>query len=110
MGTIKEVSQRAGVSIRTVSRVLNDNPNVASATRERVLGVIEELDFRPSAAARYMRTGQSQRFGFLTDELAQNAFSYDVIIGAQQRPGNTKSSYFFSTQAMIRKLRCEQST
>jgi LacI family transcriptional regulator len=84
MATIKEVAQRAGVSIRTVSRVLNDNPNVANATRERVQSVIEELDFRPSAAARYMRTGQSQLIGFLTDELAQNAFSYDLIIGAQQ--------------------------
>jgi len=84
MATIKEVAQRAGVSIRTVSRVLNDSPYVADATREHVLGVIEELDFRPSAAARYMRTGQSQLIGFLTDELAQNAFSYDVIIGAQQ--------------------------
>lgn len=84
MITIKEVAQRAGVSIRTVSRVLNDNAHVASATRERVLSVIKELDFRPSAAARYMRTGQSQLIGFLTDELAQNAFSYDLIIGAQQ--------------------------
>src|SRR5690606_13015115 len=84
MVTIKEVAQRAGVSIRTVSRVLNDNPHVATETREQVLGVIKELDFRPSAAARYMRTGQSQLIGFLTDELAQNAFSYDLIIGAQQ--------------------------
>jgi LacI family transcriptional regulator len=84
MATIKEVAQCAGVSIRTVSRVLNNNPNVANATRERVLSVIEELDFRPSAAARYMRTGQSQLIGFLTDELAQNAFSYDLVIGAQQ--------------------------
>ncbi len=84
MATIKEVAQRAGVSIRTVSRVLNDNPHVANATRERVLKVIEELDFRPSAAARYMRTGQSQLIGFLTDEVAQNVFSYDLIIGAQQ--------------------------
>jgi LacI family transcriptional regulator len=84
MATIKEVAQRAGVSIRTVSRVLNDNPNVANTTRERVLSVIDELDFRPSAAARHMRTGQSQLIGFLTDEIAQNIFSYDLIIGAQQ--------------------------
>lgn len=84
MATIKEVAQRAGVSIRTVSRVLNDSPHVANATRERVLSVIEELDFRPNAAARYMRTGQSQLIGFLTDEVAQNVFSYDLITGAQQ--------------------------
>jgi len=84
MATIKEVARRAGVSIRTVSRVLNDNPHVANATRERVLSIIEELDFRPNAAARYMRTGQSQLIGFLTDEVAQNVFSYDLIIGAQQ--------------------------
>jgi len=84
MATIKEVAQRAGVSIRTVSRVLNEHPHVANATRERVLRVIEELDFRPNAAARYMRTGQSQLIGFLTDEVAQNVFSYDLIVGAQQ--------------------------
>lgn len=84
MVTIKEVAQRAGVSIRTVSRVLNDHPHVAETTREQVLSVIKELDFRPSAAARYMRTGQSQLIGFLTDEIAQNAFTYDLIIGAQQ--------------------------
>lgn len=84
MVTIKEVAQRAGVSIRTVSRVLNDHPHVANTTRERVLSVIEELDFRPNAAARYMRTGQSGLIGFLTDEVAQNVFSYDLIIGAQQ--------------------------
>ncbi|GAB4517276.1 MAG: LacI family DNA-binding transcriptional regulator [Anaerolineae bacterium] len=84
MATIKQVAQRAGVSIRTVSRVLNDHPHVAQATREQVLSVIKELDFRPNAAARYMRTGQSQLIGFLTDEIAQNAFTYDLIIGAQQ--------------------------
>ncbi|WP_238625440.1 LacI family DNA-binding transcriptional regulator [Aggregatilinea lenta] len=84
MATIKEVAKHAGVSIRTVSRVLNDSPHVATATRERVLRVIEEFDFRPNAAARYMRTGQSQLIGFLTDEVAQNVFSYDLIIGAQQ--------------------------
>ncbi|MCU0463116.1 MAG: LacI family DNA-binding transcriptional regulator [Anaerolineae bacterium] len=84
MITIKEVAQHAGVSVRTVSRVLNNNPHVAEATRNQVLSVIQELDFRPSAAARYMRTGQSQLIGFLTDELAQNAFGYDLIIGAQQ--------------------------
>ncbi|HEX3053787.1 MAG TPA: LacI family DNA-binding transcriptional regulator [Aggregatilineaceae bacterium] len=84
MATIKEVAQRAGVSIRTVSRVLNDHPHVTNVTRERVLSVIEELNFRPNAAARYMRTGQSGLIGFLTDEVAQNVFSYDMIIGAQQ--------------------------
>ncbi len=82
--TIKEVAKRAGVSIRTVSRVLNDHPHVAEATRQQVQSVIEALDFRPSAAARYMRTGQSQLIGFLTDEIAQNAFTYDLVIGAQQ--------------------------
>jgi LacI family transcriptional regulator len=84
MATIKEVARRAGVSIRTVSRVLNNHPHVAETTRQRVLTVIEELDFRPSAAARYMRTGQSQLIGFITDEVPQNVFNYELIIGAQQ--------------------------
>lgn len=55
-----DVAKLAGVSYQTVSRVVNQHPNVASATRERVLGVIEQLRYRPSQAARALaarRTG-----------------------------------------------------
>jgi DNA-binding LacI/PurR family transcriptional regulator len=66
LATIKEVAALAGVSFKTVSRVLNDDANVSSATREKVLYAIEQLDYRPNLAARYMRTGRSQLIGFIS--------------------------------------------
>ena len=49
--TIKDVAQRAGVSYQTVSRVINNKPDVSDETRQKVLEVIEELNYRPSMAA-----------------------------------------------------------
>ena len=49
---IRDVAREAGVSYQTVSRVLNDSPNLRPETRERVQRVIEELGYRPNQAAR----------------------------------------------------------
>lgn len=61
--TIKQVAQKAGVSKMTVSRVLNDRPDVSPETRRHVRQVIEELDYRPSHAARSLSQGQSCSIG-----------------------------------------------
>jgi len=50
--TIYEIAEQARVSPATVSRVLNDAPNVASSTRERVQTIIEDVAFVPNRAAR----------------------------------------------------------
>lgn len=83
MATIKEVADRAGVSFKTVSRVVNGQDNVAPDTRERVLRAIEELDYRPNLAARHTRTGQSQLIGLISDEIASTPFAVNIIKGAQ---------------------------
>jgi len=57
MPTIADVARRAGVGVGTVSRVLNDSPLVSDRTRDRVLAVIEEMDYRPSALARGLSIG-----------------------------------------------------
>ena len=49
---IYDVSEHAGVSIATVSRVLNGNPNVSEKTREKVLKVMDELGYTPNVFAR----------------------------------------------------------
>lgn len=54
---IYDIADKCGVSIATVSRVLNNNPNVSAATRERILAVIEEANYTPSALARNLGTG-----------------------------------------------------
>jgi len=64
--TIYEVAREAGVSRQTVSRVINNRPDVAPDTRERVLRIIGEMEYRPSAIARSLSKQRSFNFGLLT--------------------------------------------
>ncbi len=61
--TIKEVASMAGVSTQTISRVLNERPDVSPDTRKRVQKVIEELGYRPSALARSLIRQRSYTLG-----------------------------------------------
>jgi len=61
-----DVAKLAGVSHQTVSRVLNDHPNVRRQTREDVLAAIRELGYRPNAAARTLVTGRTHTLGVIT--------------------------------------------
>lgn len=64
--TIYEVAKEAGVSRQTVSRVINNRPDVAPETRRRVKAVIEKLEYRPSAIARSLSQRRSYTFGLVT--------------------------------------------
>ena len=64
--TIKEVARTAGVSTQTVSRVINDRPDVSPETRERIHQVIAELNFQPSALARSLIQQRSYTLGVVT--------------------------------------------
>ncbi|MDJ0276355.1 LacI family DNA-binding transcriptional regulator [Sphingomonas sp. 2R-10] len=87
--TIADVAARAGVSIRTVSRVLNRSPLVNAATREQVEGAIAALAFRPSARARGLATGRSFLLGLVHND--RNALVLDPlqrgIVGAAAARG-----------------------
>jgi DNA-binding LacI/PurR family transcriptional regulator len=63
---MKDVARLAGVSHQTVSRVLNESPNVRPHTRTRVLAAMETLGYRPNRAARALVTGRSQVIGVAT--------------------------------------------
>jgi DNA-binding LacI/PurR family transcriptional regulator len=67
-----DVARLAGVSHQTVSRVLNDHPNVREQTRLRVRAAITQLGYRPNKAARALATGRSQIIGIV----AQNTTLY----------------------------------
>lgn len=58
--TIYEVAKNAGVAISTVSRVLNDSPNVSDETKKKVQAAIDELSFRPQVSARKLASKQPQ--------------------------------------------------
>ena len=61
-----DVARLAGVSHQTVSRVLNEHPNVRPLTRDRVLAAIRELAYRPNAAARTLVTRRTHTLGVIT--------------------------------------------
>ena len=58
--TIRDVAQRAGVSLATVSRALNGSPLVNADTMQRIVAIAEELDFAPSLSARRLSLGKTQ--------------------------------------------------
>ena len=64
--TIKQVAKAAGVSTQTVSRVINDRPDVSPETRERIQQIIEQLDYQPSALARSLIQQRSFTLGVVT--------------------------------------------
>ena len=64
--TIKQVAKAAGVSTQTVSRVINDRPDVAPETRERIQTAINELGYQPSALARSLIRQRSHTLGVVT--------------------------------------------
>jgi DNA-binding LacI/PurR family transcriptional regulator len=87
--TLHDVARVAGVSIKTVSNVVNNYPHVRAATRERVLSAIAELDYRPNLSARGLRSGRTGVIGLAIPELRQNYFAElaDTIIRTAARRG-----------------------
>ena len=69
MATIYEVSKLAGVSLATVSRVMNKNTRVSDKTREKVLAAMKELGYRPNAIAQSLASSRSNSVGILVSEL-----------------------------------------
>jgi len=65
--SMRDVARRAGVSHQTVSRVINDSPNIRAGTRERVLQAIDDLGYRPNGLARALAHGRSRRIGLLME-------------------------------------------
>ena len=78
--TIGDVARHAGVSAMTVSRVINDGPNVRDATRQRVIEAIRVLDYAPNQAARSLASAQSLKIGLLYNNPSA-AYLSEVLLG-----------------------------
>src|SRR3954471_15214806 len=76
--TISDVAEAAGVSIKTVSRVFNEEPNVREETRKHVLQIVADLDYHPNMAARSLAGRKSFLIGLLYDNPCAN-----YILGLQ---------------------------
>jgi LacI family transcriptional regulator len=64
---IRDVAERAGVAVKTVSRLLNGHPYVRAETREKIERAMKELDFRPSVAARILSGAKSNQVALIYD-------------------------------------------
>lgn len=92
--TIKDIAERAGVGLGTVSRVLNDNPRVSETTRAKVMGAVRDLNYVPSLAARGLSLGKTQSIAVIAPFFTRSVFverlhgieettsasGYDVVI------------------------------
>ncbi len=94
---IKGVAQEAGVSTQTVSRVLNNRPDVAPETRQRVKDVIQRLGYHPSAIARSLIQQRSYTLGVVTAGL-------DFLGPAQTLNGITQSAEALGYSLLLKEL------
>lgn len=83
--TMRDVAEAAGVSVATVSHVVNDKKGarIGEAARERVRKAIEELGYRPNALAKNLVSGHSKFIGLVADAIATTPFAGQIIHGAQ---------------------------
>ena len=81
--TIKDVAKKAGVSISTVSRVINDSKPVTNEVKQRVLDVIKETGYVPNPLARSLVTKKSQLIGVIVPEVT-DTFAAEVLNGIEE--------------------------
>jgi DNA-binding LacI/PurR family transcriptional regulator len=99
--TIFDIAEAAGVSVSTVSRILNHKPDVSEKTRQQVLQIIQELNYTPHAQARRLASGESQTVALLDPvntkgERIIDQLHLDFMIGGADAAG--AQNYFFNVQ------------
>ena len=110
--TMREVAKKAGVSLATVSRVLNNTQYIAEETRQRVLETVREFNYFKNVHARRLATGRSDLFGLVISEIA-NPYFPEIIRGYQAMAWNRGFDVLICnteydrerTKAVMRKLR-----
>jgi LacI family transcriptional regulator len=82
--TMHDVAEEAGVSLMTVSRVVNEKEDVSPTTRERVMSVITRLNYRPSSIARGLATQRTGTLGVVVPDISNPFFSSIVRIAEEE--------------------------
>jgi DNA-binding LacI/PurR family transcriptional regulator len=99
--TMKDVAALAGVSVQTVSFVVNANPIITLETRQRVLDAIQQLGYTPDASARSLRSGHSHVLGLLIPDV-HNPHFWAILDGAEQEARANGYSLILATTSMQR--------
>lgn len=99
---IRKLANICGVSVATVSRVINDKGNVKEETKEKILKTIEEFDFVPNALARNLSRNETDVIGVIVPDVS-NAFYIELIKGAMiEASNNNLNVVFFNSQGDIK--------
>jgi len=102
--TISQVAKEAGVSTQTVSRVINDRPDVSPDTRRRVQAAIARLNYQPNAIARSLASRRTRTLGLITADFSDYFFT-QVIAGAEVEA--RQRGYFFMLGSTERNVQDE---
>lgn len=103
--TLKEIAKLAEVSVSTVSRVMNDDPRISSATRDKVIKCLETLDYKAPVLSKWHRSKDSQTIGFITPDMSENFF---MNIAAKVDDTLFKSDYALLVCGTNNNVRCEK--
>jgi LacI family transcriptional regulator len=79
---MKRIAEELGVSVTTISKVLNDHADIGPATRARVLARVEELGYRPNAVARSLSLRRTHTLGIIIPDL-MHSFFVEVVAGLE---------------------------
>jgi LacI family transcriptional regulator, galactose operon repressor len=100
--TIQDVAKTAGVSVSTVSRVLNGKVDVASETQDRIRSVIDDLGYTTNLAARSMRSFKKNMVGLIMPDIAY-PFAVEVMKGVNQAIAESEFDLLVYTTGDVRK-------
>ena len=81
--TLADVAREAGVSMQTVSRVINEKGEVSAETRQRILKAIEQLGYRPNSIARGLALNKTLALGLIVPDIT-NPFFPEIVQGAEE--------------------------
>lgn len=114
MVSIKDVAKRAGVAVSTVSKVLNQYPNVSEETKEKVKAAVEELQFVPNTVAAALSSKQAGRIALLinlnTRTQAIDEISMQYLAGAVHEAKSRKLDIVTIFFSMIEEMSMEELT
>ena len=79
MPSLKDLAKECGVSVATVSKALNDQPDIAPATRERIRAAARRMGYLPNAAARALKTNRTYNLGVLFVDEKQSGLTHEYF-------------------------------
>ena len=102
MATIKEIAKKCGVSVATVSNILNGKPGASEATRELVLKTAEKMEYMPSYVAKSLKTRNTRNIGVIAEDMT--IFSIpDIIDGITEYCEKVDYKIFLTNLRLFKK-------